>query len=96
MGYNIRLPPPVQRRIKEYVDNLSSVDRTLLIDGIQEGMGRIAENPSVGVMPYKVYDRLTYRHLFMVGDVQCNFQASYFVDDEEEDITIVSFGAIPF
>ena len=96
MAYRVKLSPPIQKRISQYLDNVDGSDDTRIALGVEDGLKEIAKDPSIGVMLSKVYNRLIYRHFFEIDGTNYNFQVAYLVDEEEETITIGSFGALPF
>lgn len=96
MAYSLKLPPPIQDRIRSYLENLDALNKPRVIQGIADGLKKIADDPSIGTVISTTYNRPVYRHFFKVGDVTYNFQAGYLVDEEDESVTISTFGAIPF
>ncbi len=96
MAYALKLPQQIQNRIRDYLENLHGLTDARVIQGVADGLTRISEDPSIGVVISPVYNRPVYRHWFDVDDTTYNFQAAYLVDEEEESVTISTFGAIPF
>lgn len=96
MAYSLKLPPQIRARIRSYLENVGGLHDASVIRGIADGLQQIAEDPSIGVVVSPTYNRPVHRHFFMVGDTTYNFQAAYLVDDEDESVTVSTFGAISF
>ena len=96
MACLLKLPPQIRERIRSYLENVDGLSDAGVIQGIADGLQKIADDPSAGTVISPVYNRPVYRHFFKVGDVTYNFQAAYLVNEEDESVTISTFGAIPF
>ena len=95
MAYVLRLPPQIQERIKEYVVHFGEGDAQALADGVQKALNEIANDPTVGTIISPAYGRPVYRFEVEANDMKHNLQVAYSVDDNDQSITVSTFGVIP-
>jgi plasmid stabilization system protein ParE len=88
MPYELRLAPPAQRDISEYIGNRFETGQIEALEAIQRELRKLATSPRLGSIPPGAFGRPIYRLRIIVEDTTYYIQAVYCYSEDEKAIVI--------